>query len=216
MATDTLPTSRWAFEAYERPAFRESILALDPRLQSLQREDSGPIDDDDIRASIDAVVRAPSPGQTISRLYRHFQAILDAHGTYVPEGRSAKSVARQKSQEKWQRLYDKLTSFSSLDEGWDGYAAVPPSKLACENAREFVEVLSLAKLFPSRCKPSVVGGVGVTLKNGCRRVYVEFYNNGSAHALKSDGTHEPVTERVGTGYSQYLRFIQGIVDYLNA
>jgi len=216
MSTETLPTPGWASEVYERSSNRDGILALDPRLQSLQRGDTGPIDDDDIRASIEAVVKALSPGRTFSRLYRHFQAILEAPGTVGAAERSAKSVARQKSEERWQHVYDKLASFSSLEEGWDGYAAVPPSKLSCENAREFVEVLSLAKLFPDRCKPSVVGGVGVTLKNGCRKVYVEFYNNGSAHALKSDGTDEPLTERVGTGYSHYLRFIQASVDYLNA
>lgn len=216
MATETLPTPRWASKAYERPAFLDSIRTLDPRLQSLQRDDSGPIDDDDIRASIETAMRVLSPSQTVSRLYRQLQAIWDTHSTNVFEGRSRKSIARQQSEERWQQLYDRLTSFSSLGEGWDGYSAAPPTKLACENAREFVEVLLLGELVPSRCKPSVVGGVGVTLKKGCRRVYVEFYNDGSAHSLKSDGTGEPITERVGTGYSQYLRFIRGIADYLNA
>lgn len=216
MATETLPTPRWASEAYERPAFRESIRALDPRRQSLQRDDSGPIDDDDIRASIEAVSRALSPNRTIMGLYREFQTIVDGHVTCVPEGRSLRGVGKQEGEGTWQRIYDKLSSYSSLEQGWDGYAALPPSKLACENAREFVEVLSLANLSPNRCKPSVVGGVGITLKKGHRKVYVEFYNNGSAHSLKSDGISEPITKRIGIGYSQYLRFIRGIVDYLNA
>lgn len=221
MATaGTLSTSRWAPEEDERFAFWKGIRAIgrtvDQVYQSLQREDSGPIDDDDILASIEAGKKTFSSEQAVWRLYRQFQATLDAQATDVPEGRWIKSIARQKSEEKSEQLYQKLMSFSSLGERWDGYAADPPSQLACENAREFIQVLSLAELFPSRCKPSVVGGVGVTLKNGGRRIYVEFYNNGSVHALKSDGTGEPVTERVGAGYSQYLRFIQGIMDYLNA
>lgn len=80
-----------------------------------------------------------------------------------------------------------LDVMQTLQAGWNGYDAEPPSELALETARRFITVLESESLPPTRVAPSVVGGVGITRKVGERRVYVEFYNDGSVHSLFAEG-----------------------------
>src|SRR5437016_5492722 len=87
----------------------------------------------------------------------------------------------------WSSWWNRLDLIASLQPGWNGYSATVPSPLAVANARSFLIQLRASHLIPTRVAASVVGGVGVTRRDGQRKVYVEFYNNGSAHALFSDG-----------------------------
>ena len=81
----------------------------------------------------------------------------------------------------------KLEAMKGLQKGWNGYDAEPPNTAALTVARRLVAFLVRSGVPPTRVAPSVVGGVGVTRRVGPRRVYVEVYNDGSAHALFAEG-----------------------------
>ena len=105
----------------------------------------------------------------------------------------------------WEKL-------ETLADGWNSYSAKAPSKLAIANAKEFV---SLAPE-PDRIEPSAMGGVGVTFKNDSRKVYVEFYNNGTAHSLFCDREVDDMdTYPVPTNTDGYRAIIDGMKGYLN-
>jgi hypothetical protein len=108
-----------------------------------------------------------------------------------------------------------LEEFKSLSRGWDSYKAPAPNLVARTNAKEFLDVLCIAELEPSRMRPSVVGGVGITFRKGEKKVYVEFLNDGRVYVLFSDGTTDPETRRVKNGYTGYLSLVNEIRDYLN-
>ena len=101
-----------------------------------------------------------------------------------------------------------LRSFAKLAPGWDGYSAAPPTPVVIAAARDYLN--ATAEFAPDRVAPSVVGGVGVTFRRNGRKVYIEFRNTGSIHALFSDGTTEPVVEAVDPGeYPEFLARARG-------
>ena len=116
----------------------------------------------------------------------------------------------------WQDLFEKLDSWLALTPGWDGYSALPPSSLAVERVKEFLALLRGSELEPARVRPSVVSGIGLTIRKGPRKVYVEFYNDGTVYALFSDGESEPKTQQVQAGQDDYLALIGQSREYLNA
>ncbi|HEY2910958.1 MAG TPA: hypothetical protein VGI99_11970 [Gemmataceae bacterium] len=87
----------------------------------------------------------------------------------------------------------KLDTMRALRRGWNGYDAEPPSALAIATATGYLDQLASEQFAPARVAPSVVGGVGVTCRNGDRRVYVEFYNDGRVHALFAHGEDAETT-----------------------
>ena len=103
----------------------------------------------------------------------------------------------------------------TLQAGWNGYEAEPPSELALETARRFIAVLESESLPPTRVAPSVVGGVGITRKVGERRVYVEFYNDGSVHSLFAEG-EEAETAAVAPTSEGFLAIASRMRAYLDA
>jgi hypothetical protein len=88
-----------------------------------------------------------------------------------------------------------LESLSALATGWDSYSAAAPSKIAIQNGVDLVVAADKASLLPERVEPSAMGGVGVTFRSGENEVIVEFYNNGTAHALFTNER----TEEMRTG-----------------
>ncbi len=67
---------------------------------------------------------------------------------------------------------------------------------------------------PERVEPSAMGGVGFTFSAGSRDVVVEFYNNGTAHALFSDdSTHEMDTRPVSPNVNSYRIILEEIRNY---
>ena len=111
---------------------------------------------------------------------------------------------------------NKVDRFYRLKDGWDGYFAPVPSMLAIEAAKQFLHALEQFKSEPSRVAPSVEGGVGVTHKNGRRRVYVEFFNNGEVYALFSDDVEMPQTKRIPPDAARFNDLSAEIRKYLNA
>lgn len=112
----------------------------------------------------------------------------------------------------WQQKLEKLIK---LEQGWDSYDADPPSSLAVNNARGFLSHLISHRQEPTRLAPSVVGGVGITRRQGDRKVYVEFYNDGGILALFSDGVSEPDVKLVTVGYQQFNGLLAEMRAYLD-
>jgi|SRR5271166_2897154 len=114
--------------------------------------------------------------------------------------------------DKWQQ---KVDSLAALADGWNGYDAPAPSKLARETAKRFLSQLG-QRAEPARVAPSAEGGVGVTHRAGPRRVYVEFFNDGEVCALFSDDASSPVSKSVSPDFPGFKNLIDEIRNYLNA
>lgn len=111
---------------------------------------------------------------------------------------------------------DKLFGYAVLKSGWDGYNAPGPSKRAILRSGTFLTRLSGLHLLPVRVAPSVVGGIGITFRNGMREVYVEFYNDGGIHALLSDDTTQHLEDvPLSEAEAQQAAFIARAGEYLN-
>lgn len=110
----------------------------------------------------------------------------------------------------------KFVQLSKLKDGWNGYAAPAPSEKAIALARSFVDMLIKEKYEPKRLAPSAVGGVAVSQRSNDRKVYVEFFNDGTIYALFSDGSSEPVSEEIRPGYQAFKALVKRMRDYLNA
>ncbi len=96
-------------------------------------------------------------------------------------------------------LLAELDALKKLPDGWDSYAAPAPRPAAVKNAKALVIEAGKLGVGPERVEPSAMGGVGVTFSAGRREVVVEFYNNGTAHALFSDdATGDMNTQAVST------------------
>ena len=77
----------------------------------------------------------------------------------------------------------KLASFSKLETGWDSYNAVTPSGYAINNTKWV-----LTRLYRvDRVAPSVVGGIGITVRVPGLKVYIECLNDGRVSVLVEDG-----------------------------
>jgi hypothetical protein len=115
----------------------------------------------------------------------------------------------------WQELFSKLDVLASLSDGWNSYAAPAPNASAIAAARSFLATLQQENFPPTRIAPSAMGGVGVTHRQAGRKVYVEFYNNGTAHALFSSGRESMETRKVSMDQSSTRQFIADMRNYLN-
>ena len=112
---------------------------------------------------------------------------------------------------------EKTAEFARLHDGWDGARAPAPSSQAISSALLCLSVMAHAGVEPARVAPARVGGVGLTLRNGGRKVYVEFSNHGSAHALFADDTTEDILKTCPVPiHAHGLRtFIADANEYLN-
>jgi hypothetical protein len=113
------------------------------------------------------------------------------------------------------QLFQKLDSFRHLKVGWNGYAADPPNEAAVSMAKSFLGLAKRQGELPSRIAPSAAGGVGITQRTGARKVYVEFYNDGTVHALYSDGKSEPEVQPIDPTERGFRRLVAKTRAYLN-
>jgi GNAT superfamily N-acetyltransferase len=109
-----------------------------------------------------------------------------------------------------------LDSFRSLSTGWDSYSASAPAAAAIQNAVHLVAAADKASLIPERVEPSAMGGVGVTFRSEEMEVIVEFYNNGTAHALFSnERTEEMRTRPVRPGADDWAALMTETKEFLH-
>jgi hypothetical protein len=114
------------------------------------------------------------------------------------------------------RVREMLREFSAMPVGWDGGSAKPPSATAIRCADEFLVAAAAVNFNPRNVAPSVVGGIGVTFRANGRKSYVEFYNDGRAAVLHSDGVSEPEVHSVRMEGDGSARLVEEIRRYLNA
>ena len=112
----------------------------------------------------------------------------------------------------WDAAFSKI---SQLRDGWNGYSAAAPTERAILTAKSFFDVLLHGNFEPTRLAPSAVGGVATTHRQGPRKVYVEFYNDGRVLALFSDDVSEPLIKRVDPNDTSFKSLIAEMRDYLH-
>ncbi len=131
-----------------------------------------------------------------------------------PSFRPSNSAIELPVFKKW---HTKLDALAQLQDGWDSYSAPSPSRKAIEVSQDYISMLAMLCWEPTRVAASVVGGIGITHLSGARKVYIEFYNDGTAHALFSDRSSGNMdTFPVGTDTQSYFRFVGKARGYLNA
>lgn len=86
---------------------------------------------------------------------------------------------------------DQLDAIAGLQPGWNGYTAPAPEGRAVDNARAVLDAAMEAGFPPTRVGPSVMGGAALIFRREQRKVFVEFYNNGTVYAMFSDGRGMP-------------------------
>jgi hypothetical protein len=114
--------------------------------------------------------------------------------------------------------FAKLRKMAALQEGWDSYSAPKPSRDAVAAANLYLTTLDLLAWEPARVEPSAMGGVGITHRQDARKVYVEFSNNGTVHALfsdRADRTPKMETTPVTPTVPSFYHFIRKAREYLN-
>jgi hypothetical protein len=108
-----------------------------------------------------------------------------------------------------------LHGLESLKPGWNGYSAPPPDHKAIEAARRYLQIASEENLEPQRVEPSVMGGVGITHRKEAKKVYVEFYNDGTIHSLFSERAANMQTLPVNSDPEQLRRLLVKARGYLD-
>jgi hypothetical protein len=149
------------------------------------------------------------PAQVVNGHLQHEKSLAELEGQHVL------ATLTVVPKDAWQKWRDKIESMKTLQDGWDSYRAPAPSGDSITQATVFLDELAKSASAPSRLAPSVVGGVGFTFKRADRKVYVEFRNTGSVHALFSDGASDPVVEKVqmdSTGYADLMIRIKRYFD----
>lgn len=149
------------------------------------------------------------PAQVVNGHLQHEKGLAELEGQHVL---ATLTVVPRDAGQNWR---DKIESMNTLEDGWDSYRAPAPSADAINQATVFLEEVTKSEVVLSRLAPSVAGGVGFTFKFADRKIYVEFRNTGSAHALFSDGVSDPLVEKIQmdqTGYTDILARAKRYLD----
>jgi hypothetical protein len=115
----------------------------------------------------------------------------------------------------WSHWFEKLESFRTLKDGWNGYTAAAPNAKSIENAQLFLQVMQLEATEPTRVAPSAMGGTAITRRAGNRKVFVEFYNDGRVYSLFSEKSSEMNVVPVDAESIAFRALVANMRDYLN-
>lgn len=115
----------------------------------------------------------------------------------------------------WSDWEAELNRMESLKQGWNGYEAPAPTTAAIGAARHYLRTVCREGFEPNRVEPSVMGGVGITHRHGNRKVYLEFYNDGTVHSLFSDRSGKMKTMPVPATGDAFQRLTATAKDYLD-
>jgi hypothetical protein len=118
-------------------------------------------------------------------------------------------------QNSWLSLHRKAKSLIRLNVGWDGDRAPPPQNFAVQNARRVLLALQDQALLPSKLNPTVVGGIGITIKRCDKKAYIECSNKGSVLLLLSDGESEPQVTKFEPSENRFRSLIDAARTYLH-
>jgi hypothetical protein len=115
----------------------------------------------------------------------------------------------------WQKWIVKLEDLRQLKPGWNGYTAPVPSDTALRTASMFLDEMRTQGFEPTRLAPSAMGGVAITRRQGDRKGFVEFYNDGTVYALFSDRSGQMGVVQVQVDCLSFRRLIGDLRDYLH-
>lgn len=90
----------------------------------------------------------------------------------------------------------KLQSFSKLEVNWDSYGANPPTDKAIDLAIDIVKNCNIFGINFDRIAPSVVGGIGLTIRSKKKKLYIEIYNNNRIFYMVSRGSGNPIIQEI--------------------
>lgn len=133
-------------------------------------------------------------------------------GSFDPPG----GYRTRQWESKFHAIGSELDVMQSLATGWDGYEAEPPTRLAIEISRRFLEVLYSQALTPARIAASAAGGVGITFRDASSCFYVEVYNFGAVYAMSWRGADDPIIWPVRADEFGLSKLVGEIRDYINA
>jgi hypothetical protein len=115
----------------------------------------------------------------------------------------------------WEKWRAQLEGFRQLKTGWNSYTAPAPADGAIHNARVFLDELRAHAFEPTRVAPSAMGGIAITRRQGERKGFVEFYNDGRVYALLSDRKGEKRVFPIPVDAPSFREFILQMRDYLD-
>ena len=155
------------------------------------------------------------PAQVVNGHLKHDKSLAEWEGQHVLATLTVvqmdASSGTGKTELSWR---EKIEALKNLADGWDSYRAPAPSSDSIAQASVFLEEVAKSTNVLTRLAPSVVGGVGFTFKRNNRKVYVEFRNTASVHALYSDGTSDPVVEKLQSDRTAYVELMAKVKKYL--
>jgi hypothetical protein len=123
--------------------------------------------------------------------------------------------ARHTPSDGWAEWFAKLDALETPPKDWNPSLGPLPTPGVLSQTRAFLAQLRLAGKMPSRLSLSVIGGIGITFRRGERKVYVEFSNKGSVHALFSDNSTDPEVKRIPQDVTGYSNLIEEVEQYLH-
>lgn len=85
----------------------------------------------------------------------------------------------------------KVDDMRTLEHGWDGYQADPPSTATIEKARMFLQALYRMNLKPNRIAASAEGGITLAFYSLNKYSDVEILNSGEVLAVTSSSDGNP-------------------------
>jgi len=115
----------------------------------------------------------------------------------------------------WPMWFARLAEFAHLEEGWNSYTAPAPNEVSIQTAGVFLKVMQAAGREPTRLAPSAMGGVAVTRRQGNRKVFVEFYNDGRVYALFAQRPDDMRVVPVTSDEASFQGLASEMGDYLH-
>lgn len=93
-------------------------------------------------------------------------------------------------------LIEQMATLSKLEQGWDSYGAMPPSRGALGAALRFLISGGATDVLPAKVLASAEGGVALRFALEKKRALVEFLNSGTIDLMLYDeaGTLHPEVE----------------------
>ena len=149
-----------------------------------------------------SINRTVNPGNTIARVFPSQGVIADwaiESSTKFPAFIIIESV--------FSSLLGKLNDFEKMDENWDGYGALKPSRKAISQARDFIKDsihLELPFYFVS---PSVNGEIILEFKKDSKSAEIYFNEDSDPELLLFDGL-SCVAEGLDLNISTLIEFFQ--------
>lgn len=113
------------------------------------------------------------------------------------------------------RMLADLREAQELPRGWDSYSALPPNRVAYDNALCLFSELSEQDWQPTRVAPSVEEGFTVTFLHGERMAAIECYNSGEVYAVCADRTSKPQVWEVQTTPEGIRTAISRMREFVN-